>query len=461
MNKIQQQIFDTQLAANSMVIYRNLLLNDRIVKKYLKMLEITSEEKPIPDAVSAYHDFLSSLIEENKICAEPLVGNLWQDHILNLILADENPFSLRCEKIGLHEIEQPLIELAERDLALLKILHDFDFAAFTSYIQEKSAQCTDFTAMLTMKGSNSFPYPKSYYEQKQKIKILLNNSPAWNKNISDLAKFYKNTGCGKFARYWAFKWADTENGGKLVGIPEPDPILLENLIGYEEQKNEVLRNTRQFVQGFGTNNMLLYGDRGTGKSSTIKALIHEFGEDGLRMVEVTKDRLIDLSNIVAELRDRPYRFIIFVDDLSFEEHETEYKYLKAILEGSLEPAPENVLIYATSNRRHLIREFHSDRAEDEAKAQDTLQEKLSLSDRFGITVVYLSPDQEKYLDIVEGIAESKGINIEPKQLREMALKWELWHNSRSGRTAKQFVEDLLGKMASNKEDDVIENKSNN
>ena len=143
------------------------------------------------------------------------------------------------------------------------------------------------------------------------------------------------------------------------------------------------------------------------------------------------------------LSDRPYRFIIFVDDLSFEEHEIEYKYLKAVLEGSLEPAPENVLIYATSNRRHLIREYHSDRAENEVKAQDTLQEKLSLSDRFGITVVYLSPDQEEYLNIVEGIAESKGIDIEPEQLRKMALKWELWHNRRSGRTAKQFIEDLL------------------
>ncbi|HHY70108.1 MAG TPA: DUF815 domain-containing protein, partial [Thermoanaerobacterales bacterium] len=167
-------------------------------------------------------------------------------------------------------------------------------------------------------------------------------------------------------------------------------------------------------------------------------------EEGMRMVEVTKDQLMNLSDIIAELSDRPYRFIIFVDDLSFEEHETEYKYLKAVLEGSLESAPENVRIYATSNRRHLIREYHSDRDENEIKAQDTLQEKLSLSDRFGITVVYLSPNQEEYLNIVEGIAESKGIDIDPEKLRQMALKWELWHNRRSGRTAKQFIEDLLG-----------------
>ena len=274
----------------------------------------------------------------------------------------------------------------------------------------------------------------------------MGNSIEWDRNIDVLAKFYHEKGCGIFARYWAFKWENSENGGRLVGISEPDPITLNELIGYEEQKQQVLRNTRQFVQGFGANNMLLYGDRGTGKSSTIKALVHEFGQEGLRMVEVTKDQLMSLPEILVKFNDRPYRFIIFVDDLSFEEHETEYKYLKAVLEGSLEPAPENVLIYATSNRRHLIREYHSDRVQDEVRAQDTLQEKLSLSDRFGITVIYPSPDQEEYLKIVQGIAGSRGIDVEPEQLRQMALKWELWHNRRSGRTAKQFIEDLLGRL---------------
>ena len=444
MNNIRQRIFDAQMAAKSLVIYRG-ILNDPIVKKFVQILERTLRETPDPGLISDYHEFFSTLVIQSETYKGPTVENLWKDHILNLILADENPFSLKSEKAGIAEVGQPLIKLTQRDLTSLQTLHDFNFSTFISYIRQKSGEAfTDFPVMYTIEGEAPFPYPESYFKQKHKTKILMTNSFAWNQNINVLAEFYREKGCGKFARYWAFKWANTEKGGKLVGIPKPDPIRLKDLIGYEDQKNEVLRNTRQFIRGFGANNMLLYGDRGTGKSSTIKALIHEFGEEGMRMVEVTKDQLMSLSDIIAELSDRPYRFIIFVDDLSFEEHEIEYKYLKAVLEGSLEPAPENVLIYATSNRRHLIREYHSDRAENEVKAQDTLQEKLSLSDRFGITVEYLSPDQEEYLNIVEGIAESKGIDIEPEKLRQMALKWELWHNRRSGRTAKQFIDDLLG-----------------
>ncbi|NLZ53721.1 MAG: ATP-binding protein [Thermoanaerobacteraceae bacterium] len=446
MNNIRKMIFDAQIAVCSLIIYRN-ILNDPLVKKFLQILDLTLEETTTQILISNYHDFFSSLVTQNGNYKEPTVGNLWQDYILNLVLADENPFSLQCEKTGIAELGQHLIKLTQGDLTSLQKLYDFDFSALTSYIRQKSGGVfVGFPVMYTLENEEHFSYPESYFKQKYNIKKIMSNSLKWNQNITVLAEFYRKKGCGKFARFWAFKWVNTEDGGKLVGIPKPDPISLNDLIGYEEQKHQVLRNTQQFVQGFGANNILLYGDRGTGKSSTIKALIHEFGEEGLRMVEVTKEQLMSLPNIIVKLSDRPYRFIIFVDDLSFEEHETEYKYLKAVLEGSLEPAPENVLIYATSNRRHLIREYHSDRAQDELRAQDTLQEKLSLSDRFGITVIYPSPDQEEYLKIVQGIAESKGIDIEPKKLRQMALKWELWHNLRSGRTAKQFIEDLLGRF---------------
>lgn len=238
-----------------------------------------------------------------------------------------------------------------------------------------------------------------------------------------------------------------QKGGYLAGIPNPDPIRLENLIGYEEQRTEVVRNTQQFVKGYPANNMLLYGDRGTGKSSTIKALIHKFGVNGLRLIQVSKDSLADLPDILEVIRERPYRFIIFIDDLSFEEYETEYKYLKAVLEGNLEAKPDNVVIYATSNRRHLVKEFLSDvEKTGEIRAQDTVQEKLSLSDRFGITVIFPTPDQETYLKIVEGLAEQKKLNIEKDKLRKLALQWEIWHNERSGRTAKQFIDDLQGKL---------------
>lgn len=450
MDSFRQRIFDAQMAVYSLVVYRN-LLNDPIVKKFAQILDLTLKKAPTQELILNYHEFFSSLVIQSETRTEPTIGNLWQDHILNLILTDENPFSLQCEKTGTKGVGQQLTKLTQRDLKLLQRLYDFDFSTFKAYVKQSGEVFVDFPEMYTIEKELTFPYPESYFKQKYEVKKMMGDLRDWDQSVNLLAEFYREKGCGKYARYWAFKWTSTENGGDIVGIPKPDPITLNDLIGYEEQKQQVLNNTRQFVQGFGANNMLLYGDRGTGKSSTIKALVHEFGQEGLRMVEVTKDQLTSLPNIIGKLSDRPYRFIIFVDDLSFEEHETEYKYLKAVLEGSLEPAPENVLIYATSNRRHLIREYHSDRAQDELRSQDTLQEKLSLSDRFGITVIYTSPDQEEYLNIVQGIAENKGIDIEPEELRQMALKWELWHNRRSGRTAKQFIEDLLGKMSATQE----------
>jgi len=446
--QMKKRIIDSQIVANSLVIYRN-ILRDPIIKKFSEILDLTFKEASIQELVLRYHDFFGSLVNQSESSAEPIVGNLWQDHILNLVLTDENPFSLQCEKTGIAGLGRDLIQLTQRDLALLRKLYDFDFSSITSCMKERSDEFSlDFPEPYSIERGEAFPFPESYFKEKYNVKKLMGDLPEWDQCINILGKFYHEKGCGIFARFWAFKWVSDKVIDQLVGISNPDPITLNDLIGYEDQKQQVLRNTRQFVQGYGANNMLLYGDRGTGKSSTIKALIHEFGQDGLRMVEVTKDQLMSLPEIIAQLNDRPYRFIIFVDDLSFEEHETEYKYLKAVLEGSLEPAPENVLIYATSNRRHLVREYHSDRTQDEARSQDTLQEKLSLSDRFGITVIYPSPDQEEYLKIVQGIAASKGIDIAPEQLQQLALKWELWHNSRSGRTAKQFIEDLLGRLRS-------------
>jgi predicted AAA+ superfamily ATPase len=296
--------------------------------------------------------------------------------------------------------------------------------------------------------TDNCPFPNSYYKEKHRLKAVIGKSEDWSENIEELAMFYKKNGCGDFGRFWAFKWVTDEFGGKLAGISEPDPIRLNDLIGYEDQKRQVIENTQQFVKGCSANNILLYGDRGTGKSSTVKSLVNEFGQDGLRIVEVSKYQLVDLQEIISQLRTRPQRFIVFIDDLSFEEHETEYKYFKAILEGSVESTPRNVLIYATSNRRHLIREYFNDRDTGEVHNTDTVQEKLSLSDRFGITVMYPSPDQQKYLEIVEGLAKQRGINMDKSRLKELALKWELWQNQRSGRTAVQFINDLAGKFKS-------------
>jgi predicted AAA+ superfamily ATPase len=249
-----------------------------------------------------------------------------------------------------------------------------------------------------------------------------------------------------FGTYWAFRWVPE---GFLRGISHPDPIKLDDLISYEREREKVVDNTRRFVGGYPANNVLLYGDRGTGKSSTVKGLLHEFGDKGLRLVEVSREGFKDFPEIMALLCTRPQRFIIFVDDLSFEEYETEYKSLKGLLEGGLQAQPENVLIYATSNRKHLIKETFEDRTMTRAAGDlhpgDAQEEKISLADRFGLVVTFLRPDQKTYLEIVRGLAQKEGISLEAEELETLALRWEMLNNGRSGRTARQFIQDLIGR----------------
>ena len=269
------------------------------------------------------------------------------------------------------------------------------------------------------------------------IEKFLDTSP-WSSLIEELVEFHKQNGFGIFARYKGFSW----DGNNLVGIENLDPIRLDSLVNIDRQKKIVVENTLAFLNGQRVNNILLYGSRGTGKSSTVKAILNEFSHMGLRVVEVYKDQLYTFPKLVRILRDVPLKFIIFVDDLSFEDIEVNYTKLKAILEGSLEAMPQNVVIYATSNRRHLVKERFSDRnglSDDEVHFRDTLEEKLSLADRFGIVVTYPSPTQQEYLAIVDEIAKKRGIEITEK-LHRLALQWEMNYNGRSARTAKQFVD---------------------
>ncbi len=261
--------------------------------------------------------------------------------------------------------------------------------------------------------------------------------------------FYKAYGVGMFGLNKAFR-ISSENGRGVVFHPinNMDKVLLDDLIGYEIQKKKLVDNTRAFVQGLKANNVLLFGDSGTGKSTSIKAVINEFYDQGLRMIEIYKHQFQDLSNVIAQIKNRNYRFIIYMDDLSFEEFEIEYKFLKAVIEGGVETKPENILIYATSNRRHLIKETWNDR--DDIKIQngmhqsDTMEEKLSLVNRFGVTINYSKPSQKEYFQIVIGLARRAGITMCDEQLRMEANRWELSHGGISGRTAQQFVNYLLG-----------------
>jgi len=273
----------------------------------------------------------------------------------------------------------------------------------------------------------------------------------WGSLAEEIAAYFAAHGAGLFGRARAFRWVPARGGGHLEGVMEPDPIRLHDLIGYETERLPVLENTRQFVAGLPANNVLLYGDRGTGKSSTVKALLNEFSSEGLRLIEVAKEDLADYLRILTLLRGRRERFILFVDDLSFEEHETQYKALKAALEGSLEARPENVVLYATSNRRRLVREKFSDRTrpalDDDVHADETTQEKLSLADRFGIHAPFLVPDPDRYLAIAETLATRAGVALRPEEVRRRALLWSQWHNGHSCRTARQFVDALCGEIA--------------
>ncbi|SHM56204.1 hypothetical protein SAMN05660826_01333 [Caldanaerovirga acetigignens] len=437
-------VSSTILSLKSLSVYRR-LLEDPLIKKFENLLKAAKSGDPLLSA-EAYCDLLYGLLAKSERALG--VGNSFQNLILDLMLEDENPFSLSSERAG-KDTADHLKKLVKTDLKLLKSVFEFNFEVILSFIKAKLGLDLPSIPINREPKGNKFPYPEYYYREKYNLKQKLETSTGWENFVDDLAEFYKKVGCGIFGKYWAFRVKEKDGKLDLIGIAEPDPIRIHDIIGYEEQKMEVLRNTEQFVKGFKANNVLLYGDRGTGKSSTVKAMLHEFGERGLRIVEVLKYQLTCLPQIISLLRTRPQRFIVFIDDLSFEEHETEYKYLKAILEGSLEKTPENLLIYATSNRRHIVKEFTKDRT-DELKPKDTVQEKLSLSDRFGITVVFPSPDQEAYLEIVEGIAKKRGINLDGETLRKLALRWELWNNQRSGRTARQFIDDLEGRLASGK-----------
>jgi predicted AAA+ superfamily ATPase len=262
--------------------------------------------------------------------------------------------------------------------------------------------------------------------------------------MSALLGFYTSRGSGIFSLYRAFIWSP---GKGLQPVKDPDPQKLSSLLGYGDQKDELLANTKLFLGGQAANNVLLYGDSGTGKSSSVKALLNEpdFIAAGLRMIEVNKEQISEIPSIMRLVGERNYRFILFLDDLSFEDYEVEYKHLKALIEGGIERKPDNVVIYATSNRRNIVREVWKDRraSNDDVHGWDTMQEKLSLSDRFGITIWYSSLDKEKYMEIVRFYVAEYGIEIQEDELERLAMRWEIGRGGFSGRTARQFAQHLL------------------
>lgn len=433
---------DALRAATSLSVLRG-VLDDPVGQAWLKVLEAVTAPAPEPDRVAvAYGRLFTLLAGEVELATEPLVGDAWQRHILTCLLDDENPFSLKAERAEWPEIGPALIAQTRADLAALQRCHRLNGALIV--------QAASRLAGTPQTSWDAFhPLPASQDRvARHRMMQKLHAAPDWAGLAREVAAYFASNGVGLFGRHRAFRWVTLNGEGRLDGVAAPDPVRLIDLVGYELEREPVVENTRQFVAGASANNVLLYGDRGTGKSSTVKALLNEYQSQGLRLIEVAKEDVDDYPEIIALLRGRRERFILFVDDLSFEEHETQYKALKAALEGTLETRPDNVVLYATSNRRHLVVERFADRQkaslDDEVHPEDAAQEKLSFADRFGIHAPFLIPDQDRYLQIVEGLAIRYGLHLPTEELRRRALLWSKWHNGVSCRTARQFIDSLRG-----------------
>ena len=353
-------------------------------------------------------------------------GNLWHNYLTYFILSNENVFSLSCERNDAPECS--LKFLAEHDFEIfMKLFNLSDTVMELNYIKE-------FTGT-------------SNVSQVIKLSEKLANAGNSGEFFGYIADFYKKFGIGVFAFNKAFRI----NENSLIPVPDKNigNVKFDDMIGYEIQKRELISNTEAFLAGKPANNVLLYGDGGTGKSTSIKALLNEYFENGLRVVEIYKHQFRDILKLTEALRKRNYKFIIFIDDLSFEENEIEYKYLKAIIEGGIETKPDNVLIYATSNRRHIIRETWNDRNDMEHNGDihrsDTVEEKLSLASRFGIAINYSAPTRNEYHEIVLKLAEKSGLKFNRDDLLKAADTWELRHGGMSGRAARQFIDYNLGR----------------
>ena len=368
-------------------------------------------------------------------------GNLWHCFLALCLADNENAYTTTCEIRG--NAGGTLDMLAKNDYRIFKALFDYDLETL-----EPAAMWKEI-AHYRPSRQESRVFNRRIRDRIVDLAVLLEQSEDENEFQSHMAAFYGEYGVGKFGLNKAFRIIEKEEEHKVIIDPiiNVEHIYFKDIVGYEMQKKKLIENTEAFISGKEANNVLLFGDAGTEKSSSVKAILNEYYGQGLRMIEVYKHQFKALSEVLEQIKDRNYKFIIYMDDLSFEEYELEYKYLKAILEGGLGKRPKNVLIYATSNRRHLIREKFSDKREldDDLHNNDTVQEKLSLAARFGVTIYYGSPDKFQFQGIVKALAEKYHLDMPEEELLLEANKWEISHGGLSGRTASQFITHLLGR----------------
>ena len=423
-----------------LIIYGN--HEDTILMKMSDIFKKFDRDEETPDKL------ISDIYEQIKRILEVATDygfdkNLWHNYLTFYLITNENPFSLTCEKVGAND--GSVNEFAKNDFKVFMNLFNYDFRPIEAALGINCfSLISDYKAIV----KKELMYNKNVSEKVQALSLKLETAKDENEFFNYVTDFYKAYGVGMFGLNKAFRVIGGDNGVTFTPINNMDKVMLDDLIGYEIQKKKLVENTEAFVQGRKANNALLFGDSGTGKSTSIKAIVNEYYDQGLRMIEIYKHQFKDLSNVIASIKNRNYKFIIYMDDLSFEEFEIEYKFLKAVIEGGVETKPDNILIYATSNRRHLIKETWNDRNDLESNnglhRSDTIEEKLSLVNRFGCQISYSKPSQKEFFDIVIGLARKNNVKMTDEELMAEANKWELSHGGISGRTATQFVSYILG-----------------
>ncbi|MEL6468658.1 MAG: ATP-binding protein [Cyanobacteria bacterium J06623_4] len=440
--------------AASLLLYQSVFASD-IGKALLNLLTalVAPNETATEGAIAcslAYGQWFTALANSSQTHppqnhpSQSYSSQSWQTQLINHVLAADNAFSQQSQRL-------PTKPTSEADLAAhmapgllaavhhdLAILHDFYHLPLQQLSQWTQQRC------------DRVPPPVMQPASEAKLPVTFPYELEWTQAPLALANYYFTHGAGLFGQFAAFRWQSAPTGGQLVGVSLPDPIQLDQLIAYDHPKQQLVQNTRSLLRGYRAQNVLLYGSRGAGKSSLVKAMVNEYRNQGLRLIEVPKSALRSLPQIVEPLSQAPQKFIIFVDDLSFEEDDEAFKALKVVLEGGVTARPQNVVVYATSNRRHLVREFFDERPRpkdaDEIQAWDTVQEKLSFSDRFGLTLTFTPADQPTYLKIVRELAAQAGLTVDAEHLEWRARQWATRHNGRSGRTARQFVDFLISEQ---------------
>ena len=429
------------MRAKELIIYKNLEDGKLLEDMEWLMDHYADDYYNKEDKAALFYDCIHALLD--MAGHHGFYGNLWHCYLANLLVNNENSYSMSCEITG--EIKGTINQAVLHDIAIFKEFFDFDFAPLCEALSVDA-----FSWVLDYESSSekSKVYNARIRDRICTLAVKFKEDETAEEMKKSLTQFYKEYGVGKFGLHKSFRIEHREEGALIVPIKNIAHVHLQDIIGYEIPKQKLIDNTEAFVNGKKANNCLLFGDAGTGKSSSIKAIANEYYDRGLRIIEVYKHQFQDLSDVIGQIKNRNYKFIIYMDDLSFEDFEIEYKYLKAVIEGGLEKKPDNVLIYATSNRRHLVREKFSDKEErnDDLHTNDTVQEKLSLVYRFGVTIYFGAPSPKEFKEIVCMLAKRNHIEMEEETLLAQANKWELSHGGLSGRTAQQFIDYLLGKM---------------